>query len=1312
MQEYRNNKNKIKTNTATQNDRIQTPDKNTLKIQKKIVVSKSQYLKKIGNKYILESTLGEGAFAKVKLAKHILTGEKVAIKILKKDKISENEQSPNKNEELTNLSKIKKEINILRMLHHKNIIQLYEIMETDNKLYIVMEYCEGHSLLEYIIKRKKLTECEACRFFQQIINGVEYLHLSNITHRDLKPENLLLDSKKRIKISDFNLSFLSENSSILLSTPCGTPSYSPPEMLRGQKYSGIFSDIWSCGIILYTMLVGNLPCNDSKEKIIYQTIITHNYYYPEYVSDDAIDLIEHMLKIKPEERYNFEEIKAHPWFNILTPKMRPGIVFKVHKMPVDENILNKVETYGMDKIQCKKSILSNNYDSYTALYLLILKQLIRNGNSSVSDLYSDKYLNFIKNYKNWENYAKINDPAFKEYEVDLPLEHFEDNDILLFDYFSDNKIFNQENNINIEVDNVNNEINTSDITNEIKDTKIKNFDDSNDNFNSNLDISEKLLTESIKSNDLLTSQNESSKFNLEKLKTEVSIKQKNMKKRIFNYNTKKNMTITNFKKNYMNQYKPKTRKCSIKYRILNKNRNNYNKNNMLKEKMKIAHSNLNRTMILHQKNNYFINKYKTAIPNKLNDIDIDNESKIVTIPSNSEIKTFCSKDENSSINNSIIGHKNNKFDESSTVSKKDNLYEKTFYKTKKTYVTNYNKTFRKCQTGKYFHNKFKNKKAEEEEKIELLADPLSIEKKQELFNLIKEDVENFDNDLCLLDKIIKPNFIDVGKKCNIVSNMAEKLIKTTIFKNYLLRDKKNNLEIDDLENQFYLLQKYKSIIMLLEKIRNRNYFRKNLHEFNIFSFEEYLNDEDDKNFTQTLMKNPKLNKFITKTKESIYKTNNTNISNNNKFKTNNRNRSVFYNTKSTDKNRIIKRKNYSLSKYDYRFRKSFNKVHNVLDNYLKAKNFTTIRSTTPEVYPFKNNLLIKRKTNYNRYYNNLRNKSKDKTNSRVRKYLSSVDVKDKEKNYLKNKSIKRLNKSYISCRNSSYMNDISESNENVSFSSCDSVIEEETKYPNNLRKKNIGARNRKKINKFLNITSKKLTHNKESNIINYYKKNNYYKKTNKRNSDFNTLKNRYRTKNITNFHNSVICERQRNDHTSLTPIANSKRQMKIRDQSIINNKIRNKKLSLKININNKNNKKSISSKSLIIIDHDIKNEAKDTKNYNTINSKIFDNKIKIKEEIKEFIPIDLRGIFEKEGGELVEKMKKFWRKNGFKWNFGEKEGTGIAKKNRNIIVIKLYRIKYFEEDKSSIYICAKIKDQLGDNLRNVIKNLFDYLHEK
>ena len=378
----------------------------------KIIVQK-KYSRKKGN-YYLEETIGEGAFAKVKLGIHIPTGEKVAIKILNKDRLFEDTSE--------DINKIRKEINILKRIRHKNVIQLYEIIESKSNLYIIMEYCENKELFDYIVSKKQLEEKEACRFFQQIIDGVEYLHLSNITHRDLKPENLLLDKNYRIKISDFGLSYLGESIDSLIETPCGTPSYAPPEMLRGEKYNGVFSDIWSCGIILYTMLVGNLPCAESKEELIYENIMQHNYCFPENISLEAIDLIENMLKVNPKERFDFEQIKLHPWFNKVKPKLKPGIVYGIHNIPIDTNILNKIEKLGYDKEKVKKSICNYNYDENCSIYYLTLKQMVRKKKESISDLFSNEYIKYLRNYKNWIKTEEINNPLFINYQAEMPFE--------------------------------------------------------------------------------------------------------------------------------------------------------------------------------------------------------------------------------------------------------------------------------------------------------------------------------------------------------------------------------------------------------------------------------------------------------------------------------------------------------------------------------------------------------------------------------------------------------------------------------------------------------------------------------------------------------------------------------------------------------------------------------------------------------------------------------------------------------------------------------------------------------------------------
>ena len=269
-------------------------------------------------------------------------------------------------------------------------------MESKKNLYIVMEFCEGKELFDYIVNKKKLSEIEARKFFHQIINALEYLHYNKITHRDLKPENLLLDQEKNIKISDFGLSTISDNPENILNTPCGTPNYAPPEMLRGDPYNGLLSDIWSCGVILYAMLCGYLPFSESKEHIIYQKIIDQDFEYPDFLSELSVDLLKNILKVDPSDRYNIIKIKQHPWFNITKPNFKPGIILGKMNIPMDEKILKKVEDLGYNKELCRSNIENNKFDSLTTIYYLCLRRFIREGGKSTCDLNSVEFINFIK----------------------------------------------------------------------------------------------------------------------------------------------------------------------------------------------------------------------------------------------------------------------------------------------------------------------------------------------------------------------------------------------------------------------------------------------------------------------------------------------------------------------------------------------------------------------------------------------------------------------------------------------------------------------------------------------------------------------------------------------------------------------------------------------------------------------------------------------------------------------------------------------------------------------------------------------------
>jgi 5'-AMP-activated protein kinase catalytic alpha subunit len=176
-----------------------------------------------------------------------------------------------------------------------------------------MEYASGGELFEYIVKRKKLKEHEACKFLQQIISGVEYIHKSGICHRDLKPENLLLDDQGNIKIVDFGLSN-TYTAGQTLKTACGSPCYAAPEMIAGKRYHGLGSDIWSCGIILYAMTCGYLPFEDPNTNKLYKKILACDFIIPGFISSSNKDLIQKILQTDPQKRFKISDIRYHEWY--------------------------------------------------------------------------------------------------------------------------------------------------------------------------------------------------------------------------------------------------------------------------------------------------------------------------------------------------------------------------------------------------------------------------------------------------------------------------------------------------------------------------------------------------------------------------------------------------------------------------------------------------------------------------------------------------------------------------------------------------------------------------------------------------------------------------------------------------------------------------------------------------------------------------------------------------------------------------------------------------------------------------------------
>ena len=352
--------------------------------------------------FILTKKLGEGTFSIVRLGINKQTNEKVAIKEMLKNQIIENNDK----------NRLEREIKILKNIRHPNIINLYNIIQTEKKYYLITEYIEGRELFDYIIKKRKLDEFESCKFFQQLINGIEYLHKLKIVHRDLKPENILIDEKNGIlKIADFGLSnIFSQKNNFMLSSPCGSPCYAAPEMLNGNKYQAPQIDIWSSGITLYAMLCGFLPFDDDNNDILYNKICEGKFFIPNDISYEACDLIKRILNVDPLKRINIRQIKNHVWFNLFKINgkviLYEGLIIDKVVIPVDEDIVNDMEKcFNVDKEEIRISIIGNLHNDISTIYYLKLKKKIREGKKSIADYKSDLFMKYIKDKCNlMENY--------------------------------------------------------------------------------------------------------------------------------------------------------------------------------------------------------------------------------------------------------------------------------------------------------------------------------------------------------------------------------------------------------------------------------------------------------------------------------------------------------------------------------------------------------------------------------------------------------------------------------------------------------------------------------------------------------------------------------------------------------------------------------------------------------------------------------------------------------------------------------------------------------------------------------------------
>ncbi|KAK9373461.1 kinase-like domain-containing protein [Lipomyces chichibuensis] len=335
----------------------------------------------------LGRTLGRGSSGRVRLAKHAETGRLAAVKIVPKSANFDesDDKSGKKGKDAAGLPYgIEREVIIMKLIEHPNVMGLYDVWENRGELYLILEYVEGGELFDYLIKRGRLEEKEAVHYFRQIILGMDYCHKFNICHRDLKPENLLIDKYHNIKIADFGMAAL-EASGKMLETSCGSPHYASPEIVAGKTYHGAPSDIWSCGVILFALLTGHLPFDDDNIRNLLMKVQAGRFQMPSDLSIHAKDLIWRILKTNPDERITAAEILEHALLKKYPSQELPVEVFG-HTLRVDRpvrsieeidlEIVKNLQTlwHGEDKNVIIQRLLS--VDRHTDIELdQILKRL-------------------------------------------------------------------------------------------------------------------------------------------------------------------------------------------------------------------------------------------------------------------------------------------------------------------------------------------------------------------------------------------------------------------------------------------------------------------------------------------------------------------------------------------------------------------------------------------------------------------------------------------------------------------------------------------------------------------------------------------------------------------------------------------------------------------------------------------------------------------------------------------------------------------------------------------------------------------------
>uniref|UniRef100_A0A8C6WW10 Si:ch211-255p10.4 n=1 Tax=Neogobius melanostomus TaxID=47308 RepID=A0A8C6WW10_9GOBI len=276
---------------------------------------------------------------------------------------------------------VEREIAILKLIEHPHVLKLHDVYENNKYLYLVLEHVSGGELFDYLVKKGRLTPKEARKFFRQIISALDFCHSHSICHRDLKPENLLLDEKNNIRIADFGMASLQVGDS-LLETSCGSPHYACPEVIRGEKYDGRRADVWSCGVILFALLVGALPFDHDNLRQLLEKVKSGVFHMPHFIPPDCQSLLKGMIEVNPDKRLSLEAIQKHPWYqgsrSEPCPEQPPPRRVCVRRIlsltELDPDVLDSMHSLGCfrDRVKLTRDLQCEEENQEKLIYYLLL----------------------------------------------------------------------------------------------------------------------------------------------------------------------------------------------------------------------------------------------------------------------------------------------------------------------------------------------------------------------------------------------------------------------------------------------------------------------------------------------------------------------------------------------------------------------------------------------------------------------------------------------------------------------------------------------------------------------------------------------------------------------------------------------------------------------------------------------------------------------------------------------------------------------------------------------------------------------------